>query len=95
LSEEAWTRIGGTGFCAQAPWPVADAALLKDASIIIPVQVNGKRRGELHVAKGTDKAQLEALALALACEAAAPFLKDQIVAKVIVVPDRIINIVTG
>jgi leucyl-tRNA synthetase len=93
LSEEAWTCIGGTGFCAQAPWPVADAALLEDASIIIPVQVNGKRRGELQVAKGTDKAQLEALALA--CEAAAPFLKDQIVAKVIVVPDRIINIVTG
>jgi leucyl-tRNA synthetase len=93
LSEEAWTRLGGKGFCAEAPWPVADPALLIDTTMIMPVQVNGKKRGELVLEKGTPRDEIEALALK--CPEAQPFLAGQKVAKVIVVPDRIINIVTG
>jgi leucyl-tRNA synthetase len=57
------------------------------------VQVNGKKRGELTISKGLPRDEVEALALA--CPEAQPFLRGQKVAKVIVVPDRIINIVTG
>ena len=93
LSDEAWARLGGDGFCAQAPWPAADPALLVEDTVMMPVQVNGKKRGELVLAKGTPRDEIEALALA--CPEAQPFLTGQNVAKVIVVPDRIINIVTG
>jgi leucyl-tRNA synthetase len=93
LSDEAWGRLGGEGFCAQAPWPVADATLLTQNTVLMPVQVNGKKRGELTIAKGLPRDEIEALALA--CPEAEPFLRGQNVAKVIVVPDRIINIVTG
>jgi leucyl-tRNA synthetase len=93
LSDEAWGRLGGEGFCAQAPWPMADPALLVENTILMPVQVNGKKRGELTLARGLPRAEIEALARA--CPEAQPFLVGQNVAKVIVVPDRIINIVTG
>jgi leucyl-tRNA synthetase len=93
LSDEAWSRLGGEGFCAQAPWPEADPALLVENTVIMPVQVNGKKRGELTIAKGLPRDEIEALALA--CPEAQPFLLGQNVTKVIVVPDRIINIVTG
>ena len=93
LSDEAWARLGGTGFCALMPWPEADPALLVENTIMMPVQVNGKKRGELVIAKGLPRDEIEALALA--CPEAQSFLSGQIVAKVIVVPDRIINIVTG
>jgi leucyl-tRNA synthetase len=93
LSDEAWARIGGDGFCAQAPWPIADPALLVETTVTMPVQVNGKKRGELVLEKGTPRDQIEALALA--CLEAAPFLNGVSIAKIIVVPDRIINIVTG
>jgi leucyl-tRNA synthetase len=93
LSDEAWGRLGGEGFCALAPWPEADPALLVENTIMMPVQVNGKKRGELVIEKGTPKDQIEKLALA--CPEAQSFLIGQNVAKVIVVPDRIINIVTG
>ncbi len=93
LSDEAWARLGGTGFCAVAPWPMADPELLVENTILMPVQVNGKKRGELVLAKGTPRDDVERLALA--CPEAKPFLVGQNVAKVIIVPDRIINIVTG
>jgi leucyl-tRNA synthetase len=84
--------MGGDGFVSTAPWPEADQSLLAEATIMLPVQVDGKKRGELNVAKGTSKEELEALALAL--PEAAHFLAGRTVAKLIVVPDRIINIVT-
>jgi leucyl-tRNA synthetase len=92
LAEEAWARMGGEGFVSTAPWPEADQSLLAEATIMLPVQIDGKKRGELHVAKGTAKGELEALALAL--PETAHFLAGRTVAKLIVVPDRIINIVT-
>ncbi len=93
LCDEAWARLGGEGFCAQAPWPVADRDLLIENNVTMPVQVNGKKRGEIVVEKGLSRDELQAKALD--CPEAAPFLNGQSIAKVIVVPDRIINIVTG
>lgn len=61
--------------------------------MVLPIQVNGKRRGEIAVAKGA--AEDEVKALALAQQDVAPFLAGVTVLKVIVVPDRIVNIVVG
>jgi leucyl-tRNA synthetase len=93
LAEEAWTRIGGRGFCALAPWPVAEPGLLVDTEVLMPIQVDGKRRGELTVAKGTPKADIEASALKM--PDVQPFIDGKTIRKIVVVPDRIINIVTG
>jgi leucyl-tRNA synthetase len=91
LAEEGWTLLGGEGLVADTVWPAADPALLVDDSATIAVQVGGKLRDTLTVAKGTDKAELEALALASdkvqrAIDGATP-------KRVIVVPDRLVNIV--
>lgn len=91
LAEEAWALLGQQGLVCDAAWPVADPALLVDDEVTIAVQVNGKLRGDFTAAKGSDKATLEATALSLAgvirtLDGAAP-------KKVIVVPDRLVNIV--
>jgi leucyl-tRNA synthetase len=93
LAEEAWQRLGGAGFCVEAPWPVADPTLIAETGVVMPVQVDGKRRGEIAIAKGADRREVERLALA--CPGAQPFLEARKVIKIVVVPDRIINIVTG
>src|SRR6185369_7776060 len=66
LAEEAWAGMGGPGLVAEAAWPEVDPALLVDDEVTVAVQVNGKLRDTLTVAKGSDKAALEALALASA-----------------------------
>ncbi|PRY92784.1 leucyl-tRNA synthetase [Hasllibacter halocynthiae] len=91
LAEEVWQATGGTGLCAAAPWPVADAALLVSDTVTLPIQVNGKRRSEITVAKDMPKEEVEAEALAdpavvRALDGGAP-------RKVIVVPGRIVNVV--
>lgn len=91
MAEEAWTLLGHDGLVADAAWPTVDPAMLVDDSVTIAVQVNGKLRDTLTLAKGTAKDALEAAALASAgvqriLEGAAP-------KKVIVVPDRLVNIV--
>jgi leucyl-tRNA synthetase len=91
LAEEAWSRVGGTGLVADAAWPEADPALLVDDEVTIAVQVKGKLRDTLTVAKGLPGAELEALALA--SEKVQRSLDGAQVRKVIVVPDRLVNIV--
>jgi leucyl-tRNA synthetase len=91
LAEEAWALIGGEGLVAEAAWPQVDPALLIDDEVTIAIQVNGKLRDTLVVAKGSDKASLEALALANAKVQAV--LSGGIAKKVIVVPDRLVNVV--
>jgi leucyl-tRNA synthetase len=93
LAEECWARLGFEPFVATAPWPVADPALAASNTVTLPIQVNGKRRGEITVDKGLASEAVEAAALAN--EDVKRFLEGQSVRKIIVVPDRIVNIVAG
>ena len=93
LAEACWERIGGEGMAVQAPWPDYDPALAAEDEVVLPVQINGKRRGEIRVAPGTAEADVEKIALADA--AVQRHLEGLNVRKVIVVKDRIINIVVG
>ncbi len=91
LSEEIWQLLGGDGLVATAPWPVADEAMLVDETITLPIQVNGKRRAEISVAKDLEKAEVEKIALST--EAVQRALDGATPKKVIVVPGRIVNVV--
>jgi len=91
IAESIWTYQGGAGLCAQAPWPKADPALLVDDTVTLPIQINGKRRAEISVAKDMPAPEVEKLALAN--EDVIKFLAGQPVKKIIVVPGRIINVV--
>ncbi|HEX4118103.1 MAG TPA: leucine--tRNA ligase [Rhizomicrobium sp.] len=91
LAEECWRALGHDRLVAETPWPKHDSALLKTDTVTIAIQVNGKRRGEVTVARDADNKTVEAAALAedgvkRALAGAAP-------KKVIVVPGRIVNIV--
>jgi len=93
LAEECWSVLGGDGLAYHAPWPQTDPTMLVDDKITLPVQVNGKRRSELSIAKDMAKSDIEALALA--DEAVIRAIGDGTVRKVIVVPGRIVNIVSS
>ncbi|MBC7668775.1 MAG: leucine--tRNA ligase [Gemmatimonadaceae bacterium] len=93
LAEEAWAHLGESGMVVDAPWPKADAALAADDERVLPIQINGKRRGEIKVKAGTAEAEVEKIALADAAVLA--HLGGLTVRKVIVVKDRIVNIVAG
>ena len=93
LAEECWARIGGDGLVAQAPWPEYDPALAAEDVVVLPVQVNGKRRAEIRVAPGTEPAEVEKIVLADA--EVTRRLEGMQVRKVIVVKDRIVNIVVA
>ncbi|HEY6815367.1 MAG TPA: class I tRNA ligase family protein, partial [Croceibacterium sp.] len=92
LAEEAWAAMGQPGLVADAPWPEVDPALLVEDEVTVAVQVQGKLRDTLTAPKGLPKDELEALALA--SEKVQRFLDGAQVRKVIVVPDRLVNIVT-
>ncbi len=91
LAESCWEVLGHSGFVAATPWPKFDAVLTASDTLTIAVQVNGKLRGTIDVARGTDKAAMEQAALAL--ETVARALDGKPPRRVIVVPERIVNIV--
>ena len=91
LGEELWERLGHPPSVTNHAWPSFDEELAKDDELTIAVQVRGKVRGTIVVAPGTDKSELERLALAE--PGVARHLEGQTIRKVIVVPDRIVNIV--
>jgi leucyl-tRNA synthetase len=91
LAEEAWAAMGNAGLVAEAGWPAVDPALLIDDEVTVAVQVKGKLRDTLTVAKGTGREELEALALA--SDKVQRALDGAVVRKVIVVPDRLVNLV--
>ena len=93
LAEECWARMGGDGMVVDAVWPVFHPDLVADAELVLPVQVNGRRRGEVRVAHGASEAEVREKALA--DEAVSVHLAGLTVRKVIVVPGRIVNIVAG
>ena len=76
---------------AAADWPEADPDLLVDDMVVLPIQVNGKRRSEVRVPRGTDKDEIERLVLEDA--AVARYLAGSQPRKLIVVPERIVNVV--
>ena len=91
IAEEAWALLGESGLIADAPWPEVDESLLVEDEVTIAVQVRGKLRDTLTAAKGSSKEDLEALALA--SEKVQRSLDGAEIKKVIVVPDRLVNIV--
>ena len=91
LAEELWLLLGHDRLLVETPWPVADAAWLVTDSVIVPVQVNGKRRAELELPRGADPARVEALALADAAVQRA--MEGRPPRRVVVVPDKIVNVV--
>jgi leucyl-tRNA synthetase len=91
LGEELWAHLGGQGLLAEQRWPEADPALLKDDTVTIAVQVMGKLRATLELARDLDRSALEQAALAEANVQRA--LEGRPVKKVIVVPNRIVNLV--
>ncbi|MDQ3074938.1 MAG: leucine--tRNA ligase [Pseudomonadota bacterium] len=91
LAEQAWAARGEIGMIADAAWPSHDPALLVDDQVTIAVQVNGKLRDTITAPRGLSKDALEALALASAKVGAQ--LDGVAPRKVIVVPDRLVNIV--
>jgi leucyl-tRNA synthetase len=91
LAEEAWAQLGRGGLIADAPWPTVDPAMLVDAESTIAVQVNGKLRDTIVLPKGAAKEDAEAAALA--SEKVVRALEGKVPRKVIVVPDRLVNIV--
>jgi len=93
LAEELWQHLGNKDHIADRPWPVADNAWLVDDSVTIAIQVNGKLRATIEVAKDADKKLVEEQALSH--PAIAALLKDKKLNKVIVVPNRIVNVVAN
>jgi len=93
LGDEAWEKLGEKGFLIEAEWPTFDPALTLDAVVTLAIQVNGKMRGSVDLAR--DAAEDEVRRRALAVPNVAKHLEGKTVRKVIVVPGRIVNIVAG
>jgi leucyl-tRNA synthetase len=92
LAEECWAALGHADMAAEAGWPVADRALVVEDTIALPVQVNGRKRADLVVARDAGRAAIEAAAVAL--EPVRRALDGRPVKKIIIVPQRIVNVVS-
>ena len=91
LAEECWARLGCDGLVAAQSWPRYDPVLVTDDEITLPVQVNGKKRGDLTIARDADHLAVEKAVLEL--EFIKRVLDGNPPKKVIVVPQRIVNVV--
>ncbi len=91
LGEECWALLGGEIPIAESPWPNADRSLVVDNVISLPVQINGKKRADLTIAREASQAEIEAAVLEL--EAIQRALDGRLPKKIIVVSQRIVNVV--
>ena len=91
LAEECWTVLGQTGLVSEADWPKIERDLLVEDTVTLVVQVNGKKRGEVTVARDAQNPEIEAAVLGL--DAVKQALGGKAVRKVIIVPMRIVNVV--
>ncbi|WP_048644826.1 leucine--tRNA ligase [Nitratireductor soli] len=91
LAEECWAVLGGEGLVAAGAWPDYDPALVVDNEIVLPVQINGKKRGDLTIARDADQSAVEDAVLKL--DFVQKILNGAPPRKVIVVPQRIVNVV--
>jgi leucyl-tRNA synthetase len=90
-AQDLWDGLGGAGAVFRQPWPPFDPDLAKEDLVEIPVQVNGKLRGHIQAPFGTSRDDLEKMAMAN--ERVKSFLEGKSIVKVVVVPDRLVNIV--
>jgi len=93
LAEECWARLDEPGLVAASPWPVYDPTLAEDDERVLPVQINGKRRGEIRAGAGASEAEVEKIVLD--DPEIARRLEGLSIRRVIVVKDRIVNIVAA
>jgi len=93
LAEECWARLGEHGLIAASAWPAYDAALAEDDERVLPVQINGKRRGEIRAGAGASEAEVQKIVLD--DPEIARRLEGLSIRRVIVVKDRIVNIVAA
>jgi leucyl-tRNA synthetase len=91
LAEEMWEDLGRTGPVFKQPWPDYDPELARDPAADVVIQVNGKVRGRIAIAFGTPNEALEKAAMT--DKKIEPLLHGKTVLKVIVVPDKLVNIV--
>jgi leucyl-tRNA synthetase len=99
LAEECWQALKGhgrqapqhQGLVAEAAWPKVDRSLLVEDTVTLPVQVNGRKRADVTVARDADQAAIEAAVLSL--EAVQRAMEGKPARKIIVVPQRIVNVV--
>ncbi len=93
ITEELWAAMGNVEHVVRTPWPVANVAWLAEDSVTIAVQLNGKLKTTLDVAKDAPKDELETLALGQ--EVVQNAVEGKTIRKVIVVPNRIVNVVAN
>lgn len=91
LAEECWKVLGGQTMVAETLWPAFNTSLVADNEILLPVQINGKKRAELTIAREADQSAVEQAVLQL--DAVQIALEGRSPKKIIVVPQRIVNIV--
>ena len=93
IAEELWNKFGEKNLISTSSWPDFDDALTIDNEVVIVLQVNGKKRGELKFPRNADKKQIEARALA--DENVTKHTAGKTIRKVIVVPNRLVNVVAN
>jgi leucyl-tRNA synthetase len=91
LAEECWAALGHKTLVAEAVWPKVERDLLVETTVTLPVQVNGKKRADVTVARDAANTDIEAAVLAL--DAVQKVLEGKAPKKVIIVPQRIVNVV--
>ncbi len=91
LAEETWSRLGYTDYLCNMPWPTFDESLVNDDTVTVGVQVNGKLRGTLEIRR--DLVEDEVKSLALKLNNVQRVLGEQYPRRIIVVPNRIVNVV--
>ena len=91
LAEACWQALGQSALVAASPWPSADPELLAEDTLTLPVQINGKKRADITVGRDAGAEEIESAVLEL--EAVRRALAGKAPKKVIVVPQRIVNVV--
>jgi len=91
LAEECWQSLGNETLVSAQPWPQFDGSLAADDEIVMPVQINGKKRADLNVSPDASKEEIEAASLQL--DVVIKYLEGRDPKKIIVVPKRIVNVV--
>ncbi|MEM9331733.1 MAG: leucine--tRNA ligase [Pseudomonadota bacterium] len=91
LAEECWKSLGKTSLVSAMPWPKFNAEFAVDDTIVMPIQINGKKRADLEIDPNASKEEIEAASLQL--DVVVKYLEGRDPKKVIVVPKRIVNVV--